>query len=63
MFSDIAQKAIETGTPVNLSFEGQKFAGKVVKTTIVKFLREYCIEFDDGSRRWFSNQVLENQTN
>lgn len=63
MFSDIAQKAVETGQTVCICFGGQEFSGKVVRTSVVKFVREYYIEFQDGSRRWFTHQFLENQKN
>jgi len=63
MFHDVTKKTLKLGDSVELSFNGEDFKGKVVGTTVVNFLREYYVEFADGSKRWFLGSVLETLKN
>jgi hypothetical protein len=63
MLHDITIKSLKLGDSVELSFNGEDFKGKVVGTTVVNFMREYCVEFADGSKRWFLGSALESLKN
>lgn len=59
MFSDIRNPTMKKGDAVKLSLNGTDFDGIIIETTIIKFIREYHLEFDDGSRRWFRDAVFQ----
>jgi hypothetical protein len=47
------RKTLKLGDSVELSFNGEDFKVKIVQTTVVNFMREYLVEFADGSKKWF----------
>ena len=59
MFNDIGEPTMKKGDAVRLSLNGTEFEGIIIKTTILNFIREYHLEFGDGSRKWFRDTVFQ----
>jgi hypothetical protein len=53
----------KAGDKVHLSYDGQSFQVTVKSSTIVGFVREYCIEYSDGSKRYVKENEFTNQLN
>jgi len=51
------------GDKVNLSYNGEVYPVTVKSSTVIGFLREYCIEYRDGSKRYVTEHEFANQLN
>lgn len=52
MLHDITKKQFQKGDTVKLSLQGVDVVGTIVATTVSNFIREYQVQFADGSKRW-----------